>query len=567
MRAPSVGLCRLGGRWRVISRAAVGGSVVARRVWFAGFATFLVLAIFGFWFLVLGGRLVRCGACVPLRVAGCTCFGPVPWCGGVPWSLVVAFRRGRVAAVLARCVCVWWRRSWPSVVPRGWPLMGALLLSFPCAFPHPLAVTFPFSSPLPSAVVVGWCLGQGSAGGPCLGVGGLEPPAEGLRGVGGMEDLDHVPEEGLPLGPGHGSLGGVVVGAVGCASEEFLESVGAVLSSPPARPARPTHPATKLAHDGGGDHQVCSAGGKGVGGRGRTLGSWSGSGGVWGGGGRVGAVVRGSGGGGGADRRGRGRSPRTRGSHCALLGRRTRGGAPGSGSGGCGGVARGDRGCVGALFSGCLRAAGRATRGAAAVPKRQHAVPLGRGGKFRRSLWFYCVAGLRRVGRVRWWGQQVACVQRGFRGLPRVWVALEEGPAVPGVGVLVVRVCLLGNAHGEVLLMVGSEGPMVRRDGAGLVGRGWWRCVVGGLGQRLLRPSGVVVVQVHGGLEVGGVGLVCLGMMGVTMVVGVAVVVVMVGVVVVIWVCTKDPLGLWWHTGWVHVHHVQPPGLRGREDG
>ena len=73
----------------------------------------------------------------------------------------------------------------------------------------------------------------------------------------------------------------------------------------------------------------------------------------------------------------------------------------------------------------------------------------------------------------------------------------------------------------------------------------WWS--VGGLGRRLLRPSWLVVLLVHGGLQVGGVGLVLLKrwvMVVVGMVVLVMAVVLVAVVVVVLWVCTKVPLVL-----------------------
>ena len=58
-----------------------------------------------------------------------------------------------------------------------------------CPLPSPCPCPFPS----PGVVVVGWV---GGADGPGLGVGGLEPLAEGLGGVGGAEALDRVPEEG-----------------------------------------------------------------------------------------------------------------------------------------------------------------------------------------------------------------------------------------------------------------------------------------------------------------------------------------------------------------------------------
>ena len=149
-------------------------------------------------------------------------------------------------------------------------------------------------------------------------------------------------------------------------------------------------------------------------------------------------------------------------------------------------------------------------------------------------------------------------------GLPWVWIALKGGSSFYGVGVLAVQVCFLGGAYGEALLMVGLEGPVAHGAGAGLVWRGWWRCLVSGMVLRLLRRSWVVVLHVDGWLQVGGLGPVCLRRW-VMMVVGLVVVVLVVGMVLVtgLRVCTDN---LDWDTGRVHVHHLQPRGLRRRED-
>ena len=77
-----------------------------------------------------------------------------------------------------------------------------------CATPRPLAAALPFAPSFSGALVVGWCWGQGGAHVPCLGMGGLEPPAEGCGVVGGGEALNHGPEEMFSIGPGAWRLGG-----------------------------------------------------------------------------------------------------------------------------------------------------------------------------------------------------------------------------------------------------------------------------------------------------------------------------------------------------------------------
>ena len=59
-----------------------------------------------------------------------------------------------------------------------------------------------------------------------------------------------------------------------------------------------------------------------------------------------------------------------------------------------------------------------------------------RGGRGKTScpVWIRCVRGLRRMGRVWWWGWQVVRVQWYLTGLPRMSVALG-GLAPSGVGV------------------------------------------------------------------------------------------------------------------------------------
>ena len=68
--------------------------------------------------------------------------------------------------------------------------LARVSLSVPCP---PLARALS----LPGVVVVVWVGGLWCADGPGLGVGGLEPLAEGFGGVGGAEALSRVSEEGL----------------------------------------------------------------------------------------------------------------------------------------------------------------------------------------------------------------------------------------------------------------------------------------------------------------------------------------------------------------------------------
>ena len=93
----------------------------------------------------------------------------------------------------------------------------------------PLPVPFPFP-------VWWWWGGGGGADGPDLGVGGLEPLAEGLGGVGGADALDRVAEEGLPCRLPHDGLRGGLVGVGGGAGAHLLEGVHHVHPFSPSRP-------------------------------------------------------------------------------------------------------------------------------------------------------------------------------------------------------------------------------------------------------------------------------------------------------------------------------------------
>ena len=87
--------------------------------------------------------------------------------------------------------------------------------------------------------------------GSCSGLGGLEPPAEGFRGVGAAEALKRVPEEGFPCRLRHGGLRGGLVGVGGGAGEDFLEGVKHVHPRTPSCSPGPLHPAAELPQGGG----------------------------------------------------------------------------------------------------------------------------------------------------------------------------------------------------------------------------------------------------------------------------------------------------------------------------
>ena len=114
-------------------------------------------------------------------------------------------------------------------------------LAVPCP---PLALVLP----LPGVVVAGW---GGGADYPGLGVGGLEPLAEGLGVVGGAEALDRIAAEGLPCRLRHDRLWGGLVGVDGGAGAHLLEGVHHVHPFSPFRSPGPLHPAAGLLQSGG----------------------------------------------------------------------------------------------------------------------------------------------------------------------------------------------------------------------------------------------------------------------------------------------------------------------------
>ena len=88
-------------------------------------------------------------------------------------------------------------------------------------------------------VVAGGAGWGGGADGPGLGVGGLEPLAEGLGGVGGAEALDRIAEEGLPCRLWHDGLRGGLVGVGGGAGAYLLEGMHNVQPIMPSRSPGP----------------------------------------------------------------------------------------------------------------------------------------------------------------------------------------------------------------------------------------------------------------------------------------------------------------------------------------
>ena len=82
-------------------------------------------------------------------------------------------------------------------------------------------------------------------------MGGLEPLAEGMGGVGGAEALDRIAEEGLPCRLRHDGLRGGLVGVCGGAGAHLLEGMHHVHPFVPSRSSGPLHPAAQLLQSGG----------------------------------------------------------------------------------------------------------------------------------------------------------------------------------------------------------------------------------------------------------------------------------------------------------------------------
>ena len=77
-------------------------------------------------------------------------------------------------------------------------------------------------------------------------MGGLEPLAEGLGGVGGAEALNRIAEEGLSCRLRHDGLRGGLVGVGGGAGAHLLEGMHHVHPILPSRSPGPLHPAAEL---------------------------------------------------------------------------------------------------------------------------------------------------------------------------------------------------------------------------------------------------------------------------------------------------------------------------------
>ena len=142
-----------------------------------------------------------------------------------------------------------WVVSCPHVVSLPVPCpYGRLPVTLGPSLPPCRSVPLRTCSPLaralslPGVVVVE----GGGADDPGLGVGGLEPLAEGLGGVGGAEALDRVPEEGLPCRLRHDGLRGGLVGVGGGAGADLPEVVHHVHPFSPSHSPGPLHPAAEL---------------------------------------------------------------------------------------------------------------------------------------------------------------------------------------------------------------------------------------------------------------------------------------------------------------------------------
>ena len=169
---------------------------------------------------------------------------PLPLCNGL-WSFPFLALDGFLPPC---CVALGALSLWAPACYLG-PLLAPLPgRRFP-SLALPLLLPFPFP--------VWWWWGGGGGGGlwgadgPCLGVGGLKPPAEGFGGVGGAEALDQVPEEGFSRRLRHCSLWGGLVGVGRGRGTDLLEGVHLVQPFSPSRSPGPLHPAAELPQSGG----------------------------------------------------------------------------------------------------------------------------------------------------------------------------------------------------------------------------------------------------------------------------------------------------------------------------
>ena len=179
------------------------------------------------WYALLAGGS-WCPPRCPLSLRPGPCSLPFPALG---WFPAPTLCRSRCPVPMGACLSPW-------ALPC--PLAG-VSLSAPCpALARALS--------LPGVVVVG--LGGGAAG-PGLGVGGLEPLAEGSGAVGGAEALDRVPEEGLPCRLRHDGLRGGLVGVGRGAGADLLEGVHHVHPFSSSRSPGPLQPTAELLQSGG----------------------------------------------------------------------------------------------------------------------------------------------------------------------------------------------------------------------------------------------------------------------------------------------------------------------------
>ena len=399
------------------------------------------------------------------------------------------------------------------LVPCSCDVLPSLPLFLWVFSPHsaPFLPTLPRALPLSYPSPVPWWWGGGGApgraDGQCLGVGGLEPLAEGFGGVEGLEAMNRVPEDPFPCLLRHGSLRSGLVGVLGAAGDDFLECVEAPAPLSPARFPCPPRPAGELSQRGGGPQgKVCGEVGGGL----RTWGPAATVAGA-GGGGRV-SVAWGAGSAGpGLPFVGGGRCGHWAAVACVLASWEA--GVAGAGPWGVTVVLRGaavmtvglrGRGCVVALWGagaagagasfgggrGALPVVGASSFAGQATQLWRHLqckgglVPCcrirGGRGKISRPLWIRCVGRSRRVGWVQWCGWQFGGVLWRLRGLSRVGVAFG------GLGFSVV-----GVVAGRLRFLVGG-GQSLSVGWAVRLGARW--------------PSQVVVLSVHEALQPGGLG-------------------------------------------------------------
>ena len=205
---PSVGVppspcAATGGRW------ARPGVVRACQVWAAvarlGGRAPLGWSALGLGVAVsLGGPAVSTGSWGTGRCRSLWCGTPPPaWC--VSWCpLSCPFLQccGPCPFLFQVSVVLRWFVAPVLFCPRCPVPVGACLLT--SASPCPRAAGRPFALSLSGVLVVGLWRGLWKADGPCPGVHGLEPPAEGFGGVGVVVALDRVAEEAFACPLWHG---------------------------------------------------------------------------------------------------------------------------------------------------------------------------------------------------------------------------------------------------------------------------------------------------------------------------------------------------------------------------